>query len=50
MTVIYMDEDMTLKAPENDMQRNDWATWCPGAVPGEPIRSPRNPLIYSRVA
>lgn len=48
MTMIYMDEHMHLKAPENDMQRNDWATWCPGAVPGEPIRTPRNPLIYTR--
>jgi len=50
MTVIYMDEDMKLKAPDNDMQRNDWNTWCPGAVPGEPIRTARNPLIYSRAA
>jgi len=50
MTVIYMDEDMKLKAPDNDMQRNDWNTWCPGAVPGEPVRTARNPLVYSRAA
>jgi ectoine hydroxylase-related dioxygenase (phytanoyl-CoA dioxygenase family) len=48
MTIIYMDENMPLKAPDNEMQRNDWQTWCPGAVPGQPIRTARNPLIYSR--
>ncbi|MEO0874946.1 MAG: phytanoyl-CoA dioxygenase family protein [Bacteroidota bacterium] len=29
MTVIYMDKNMRLKAPENDGQKNDWETWCP---------------------
>ena len=48
MTVIYMDQDMRLKEPSNDLQRNDWAQWCPGAVPGQIIRTARNPLIYSR--
>ncbi len=48
MTVIYMDQDMRLKEPGNDMQRRDWAQWCPGAVPGEIIRTARNPLVYSR--
>jgi len=50
MTIIYMDENMRLKAPENDMQRNDWQTWCDGAVPGEPIRTPTNPVLYSASA
>ena len=50
MTVIYMDRDMKLKHPENDMQRNDWARWCPGAVSGEPIRTAMNPVIYSLLA
>lgn len=50
MTIIYMDEDMRLKTPDNDMQRNDWATWCPGAVPGEPIRTAKNPVVYTRGA
>ena len=36
-----------LKASSNDMQRNDWAQWCPGAIPGEIICTARNPLIYS---
>jgi len=48
MTIIYMDQDMRLTAPRNDMQRNDWATWCPGAVPGQVIQTARNPLIYTQ--
>jgi ectoine hydroxylase-related dioxygenase (phytanoyl-CoA dioxygenase family) len=47
MTVIYMDEDMKLKNPENDNQVNDWHTWCPGATIGEKIQSPINPLLYT---
>ncbi|MCU0395269.1 MAG: phytanoyl-CoA dioxygenase family protein [Chitinophagaceae bacterium] len=46
MTVIYMDRDMILKAPENDNQVNDWNTWCPGACIGEIINSPINPVLY----
>ncbi len=46
MTIIYMDHAMRLKAPVNEMQRNDWDTWCPGAVPGELIDTPLNPLVY----
>jgi len=47
MTVIYMDADMRLKAPSNDMQRNDWAQWCPAAAVGERIATRKNPLIYA---
>jgi ectoine hydroxylase-related dioxygenase (phytanoyl-CoA dioxygenase family) len=50
MTVIYMDQQMRLMEPVNHMQRNDWAQWCPGAVPGEVIRTVRNPLVYSSAA
>ena len=46
MTVIYMDKNMHLKAPENDGQKNDWDTWCPGATIGEIIDSPLNPVLY----
>lgn len=46
MTVIYMDKDMILKEPENDNQRLDWETWCPGAKVGEVIETPLNPLLY----
>lgn len=47
MTIIYMDSEMKLKAPENSNQQNDWDTWCPGAVIDEIIQSPLNPLLYS---
>lgn len=47
MTMIYMDENMRLKAPENDNQQADWDTWCPGAVVGELIDTPINPVMYS---
>lgn len=49
MTVIYMDKDMALKTPENDSQRNDWNTWCPGAQVGSVIDTPLNPVLFSRV-
>jgi ectoine hydroxylase-related dioxygenase (phytanoyl-CoA dioxygenase family) len=48
MTVIYMDKDMKLKAPENKNQQNDWDTWCPGAIIGETINTPLNPILYQR--
>ena len=48
MTVIYMDKDMKLKAPENKNQQNDWDTWCPGAIVGETIDTPLNPILYQR--
>lgn len=47
MTVIYMDSEMRLKQPENKNQVNDWNTWCPGAVVGEVIDTPLNPLLFS---
>ena len=46
MTIIYMDKDMKLKNPENKNQINDWNTWCPGALIGEIINSPLNPVLY----
>ncbi len=48
MTIIYMDKDMLLKAPENANQENDWHTWCPGATIGEVIDTPLNPVLYSK--
>lgn len=48
MTIIYMDEDMILKAPENENQQKDWEVWCPGAEIGEIIQTPINPVTYSR--
>lgn len=46
MTIIYMDADMRLKAPENENQQADWDTWCPGAVVGSVIDTPLNPILY----
>jgi ectoine hydroxylase-related dioxygenase (phytanoyl-CoA dioxygenase family) len=48
MTVIYMDQDMVLKQPENKHQVGDWNTWCPGAKVGEVIDTPLNPVLFSR--
>jgi ectoine hydroxylase-related dioxygenase (phytanoyl-CoA dioxygenase family) len=45
MTVIYMDKDMKLKQPDNKNQIEDWETWCPGAVVGEVIDTPLNPVV-----
>lgn len=47
MTIIYMDENMHLKAPENKNQQADWDTWCPEARVGEVIDTPLNPVLYS---
>lgn len=48
MTVIYMDRDMRLKAPANDMQRADWQRWCPGAEVGQVIDTPKNPILFEK--
>jgi len=47
MTLIYMDKEMRLKAPENENQVRDWHTWCPNARVNERIDSPLNPVLYS---
>ena len=46
MTVIYMDSNMKLKAPDNDNQVADWNTWCPGVKVGEVVDSVLNPVLY----
>ena len=46
MTVIYMEKDMRLEEPVNENQQADWDTWCPGAVVGEVIDTPLNPILY----
>ncbi len=48
MTVIFMDRDMKLKNPENSNQIHDWNTWCPGAMIGEVIDGPTNPILFQR--
>ena len=46
MTIIYMDNHMTLQQPENDNQQADWETWCNGVRIGEIIDGPLNPVLY----
>jgi predicted N-acetyltransferase YhbS len=46
MTVIYMARDIRLKAPSNEMQQNDLNRWCPGAVIGEIVDTPLNPVLF----
>ena len=46
MTVIFMDSNMLLQAPENENQRKDWEVWCPGAKVGEVIDTYLNPVIF----
>lgn len=45
MTMIYMDKNMRLKTPDNENQQNDWDTWCPGAIVGEVVDTPLNPVL-----
>lgn len=46
MTMIYMDSQMRLAQALSRAQENDRAQWCPGAVAGELIATPRNPIVY----
>lgn len=46
MTIIYMDANMLMKEPENENQKLDADTWCPGARPGQIIDTPINPVLY----
>jgi len=50
MTVIYIDEDMRLKNPDNANQKIDWDVWCPGIKIGEIISTKLNPVIYSKTS
>ena len=50
MTVIYMDADMRLAKALSPIQENDRNQWCPGAVEGAVIDTPKNPVIYRRVS
>jgi ectoine hydroxylase-related dioxygenase (phytanoyl-CoA dioxygenase family) len=48
MTMIYMDSQMRLAHALSRAQENDCAQWCPGAVAGALIATPRNPIVYER--
>jgi hypothetical protein len=47
MTVIYMADGIRLAKPSNRHQENDWNSWMPGAVIGQPVATELNPLLYS---
>ena len=47
MTVIYVADGATVTEPERDEQRFDLALYLPGAVPGGPAATDRNPLLWS---
>jgi ectoine hydroxylase-related dioxygenase (phytanoyl-CoA dioxygenase family) len=46
MTIIYMDADIRVADPVNDMQRHDMAQWLPGLTPGDVAASELNPVLY----
>jgi ectoine hydroxylase-related dioxygenase (phytanoyl-CoA dioxygenase family) len=45
MTIIYMDADIQVATPKNQMQHNDLKRWLPGLAPGDYAASDLNPLI-----
>ena len=47
MTIIYMDEQMRLKEPDNENQKVDRDVFCPGVQVGETISTELNPVIFS---
>ncbi len=47
MTVIYMDAQMRMAKALSPAQQNDAKQWCPGALPGEVIATPKNPVIWA---
>jgi hypothetical protein len=50
MTVIYFEHGAKLAAPRNVNQEADWKHWLPGAVVGETIDTPLNPVLYHQGA
>jgi ectoine hydroxylase-related dioxygenase (phytanoyl-CoA dioxygenase family) len=49
MTIIYMDEHMRLKEPDNENQKIDWDVFCPSVKVGEIISTELNPEIFSYI-
>lgn len=48
MTIIYMNENMRLKNPENSNQENDRNSFIPSIEVGEIAASDLNPILYSK--
>jgi len=47
MTVIYIEDGITLAEPKNQNQQNDWNRWMPGAELGKVVDTPLNPVIWN---
>jgi hypothetical protein len=41
---------MRLKAPVHAMQQADRDRWCPGAAVDKIIDTPKNPVLFERIA
>lgn len=50
LTVIYMDQDMTLQQPVNPNQEYDREKWCSGVAVGEVVGSDLNPIVSGGVS
>lgn len=46
MTIIYMDADARVIAPDSDARKSDLENWLNCAAPGEPAAGPLNPVVY----
>lgn len=46
MTVIFIDADAVVTAPDSPQRQNDLDTWFPGLKPGDLAASPLNPVVY----
>ncbi len=46
MTIIYMEDGIRLAQPKNKNHENDWQRWMPGAVIGDVVDTPLNPVLY----
>lgn len=49
-TVIYLDAEAVLRAPQNPFEEFDAKKWCPGVRPGEQIASELNPIVFESAA
>lgn len=46
--VVYAVGDVTVRQPFGDISVSALSHWSPGAKVGEPLRSTRNPIVFSR--
>ena len=46
MTIIYMEDGIKLIEPARQAHKNDLKSWMPGAIIGEAVDTPLNPILY----